>query len=513
MKTNQIISALVFTLLLILNSCGEDDTPMPDDTFAQTDDDPMMDDPDPAETLSMERQENISLLTADSERVWRITSAQLTNTSGTFNISNNFNVTDDEFIFKNTPIQTGRNTEFEGTLEWRGGFDFNTFATNLEETLTELFLFSLTTSFDYVGESGTQLEAILDEFSFNISINDDTVNAIWDFENSVILELELVPKLEEDYAQVPSSILEFTEEFTFQSNGISNFAPGMIGSLSSNSFYLATRESAFNNGSINPERVIKFDLNTGISTEKLTFSTDFVSKQLNIIDDRLYIAGGQRVNSYDLNLDNEATISQDYGSLLGIGSLGLSRYGTAVLENDIYIIGGDLDNNLSDQIFVFNTQTETMDNIATIPEPRSGARAEIVNNKLYIFGGTEEFFTPPAKETIYIYDLETEEITTESMPLPINFTFTGKTENLIYVAGRIDMEATETTEFDFEPYLGVYDTRTGVFTELETNLESPELETIHSMAVFNDKIYIIYGQGETQEEGALQTWSILSADI
>ncbi|WP_430905303.1 hypothetical protein, partial [Maribacter flavus] len=93
------------------------------------------------------------------------------------------------------------------------------------------------------------------------------------------------------------------------------------------------------------------------------------------------------------------------------------------------------------------------------------------------------------------------------------FSFTGRTQNLIYVAGRIETVSPVNMLLDREPYLGVYDTNTGVFTVLETNLSSPNLETIHSMAVFKDKIYVVFGQGQGQAEGQFQTWSILSTDI
>lgn len=218
---------------------------------------------------------------------------------------------------------------------------------------------------------------------------------------------------------------------------------------------------------------------------------------------------------YDLKLEDDPVSLTDYATALG-QNIGLSRHGTAVVDNTFYLIGGDLNDGLGDKIFTYNLETETMSEWATMPEPRTGARAEIVNGKLYIFGGTEEFLSPPAKNTIYIYDLETKELIVETMPVPVMLTYTGKIENLIYVGGRNDINGTDENgeaTFDREPFLGVYDTNTGIFTQLETNLESPEAETIASMAVFDGKLYVVYGQSEEQEEGVLQTWSILSADI
>lgn len=505
---------MTLTAVLIL-ACNNDDTPsvieeITEETEEATVEEEQEPQPSPEEILSAERAEIITEITADNEKVWRIASAILTNSNGSFDITGAFNIADDEFIFKNTVNATGK-SEYEGSLVWNPGFAFNIGAVSEVDALTELYASPAESTFDFAENSSTQIEAFNNNFVLDLSTQNPM--ATWDFGDNRSMELTLVPKLATDYQQVPSSILEFTEAFTFASNGIDGLAPGMVGSLTSNSFYLATREFDPTSGGANPERLIKFDISDATSTERYYAMPDFVSKQVNIIDDKIYVAGGQRINIYDLELQNDPVSTQDYGAALGIPFLGLSRFGTAVLGNKIYIVGGDLDNNLTDKILVFDTETQTLGEFATMPEPRSGARAEIVNDKLYIFGGQTGFFTPPAKDTIYIFDLNTSELTVQQLPTAIDFSFTGKTQNLIYVAGRIETVSPENMLLDREPYLGVYDTNTGIFTELETNLSSPGLETIHSMAVFNDKIYVVFGQGQAQEEGQFQTWSILSADI
>lgn len=516
MKTSSIYFAMLLASIFIY-SCSDDDpiVPTPDPMGQTGDPDPEPEpepepDPDPAVLLAAERTTTVTTLTADSEKIWRISNAILNNSNGSFDISNEFNIIDDEFIFKNTKLSTGKNTEFEGTLEFRPAFDFNIFGATIEESLTESYLPTLFTSFDFSAESSTQLESLIDGGNLVITIDGETTTAIWNFDAATNIALDLAPKLASDYKQVPTSALQFTEAFTFDSNGVAGFAPGMTASLAANTFYFGTRENVNN---VNGERIIGFNLDSGNTIEYFFETFDFVSKQLHIIDDELYVIGGQRINSYDLELSNTPISSSDYGPALGIDYLGLSRFGTAVLDGSIYIIGGDLDNNLTDKILVFDVETQMLSEFATMPEPRSGARAEIVNNKLYVFGGTTTFNTPPAKNTIYIYDLVTGDLTTETLPTPINFTYTGKTENLIYVGGSVYTYDNMSVLTDANPYMGVYDTRTGIFTELETDLSSAEFETIHSMAVFNSKIYVIHGQREETAEGVLQTWSILEAGI
>jgi hypothetical protein len=515
MKTNHIISILLLGFIFLI-SCGGDETPemVDDDPVSQTDDDPMQDpEPTPEEVLAQERTTNITALTADSEKVWRIESAQLTNIYGSFDISANFNIQDDEIIFKNAPLGSGKSlTEFEGTIEWRQNNDIDPFAQSVEGALLDSYVSPFSFAFDFKEESSTDLTAI--DFDFTIT-SENNIQGILVLEEAAddmaTLEVILVEKLESDYQQAPQEELQFSEVFTFSSNSVDSGAVGMAGSLATNAFFVALRD-ILPDGSANAERVIRFDLNTGQSNERYTNIPDFVSKQLIFQGGQLFVAGGQRINIYDLDLQNVPVSGMDYGTSLG-GYLGLSRFGTAITDENIYLIGGDLDQDAS-AIYTYDIASDQTSFLTSMPAPRFGGRAEIVNNKLYVFGGTAEFFTPPSTDTIFIYDFDTGSFSTENMPSALTLSYTGKIENLIYVAGRIDVYDADGNRIDREPYLGVYDTRTGIFSELGTDLESPTNETIHSMAVFENKIYILYGKAQEFVEGQPpQTWSILAADI
>lgn len=530
MKLRTIITVLLLTTLWY--SCGEEDSPIQQENpVTQTDND-MDQDPEPDTSVQdsiiavdMAREEAFELLTGGSNAVWRIENAELINENGTFDITENFNIKDDEFIF--SVNQTAKSRQLLGSIEWRPSYDvvFNSGSSN--GSLVGRYQLPVKSEF----EIGAPLNYVAGEpIPLRIEHGENFTRYIYEnwtltkFDNGSraitggivvqdqgAIQFNLIPKDESDYKQIPSTTLEFSEIFTFKSNGIDGFASGMVGSLASNSMYIAMREGAFNNGTINPERVIRFDLGTNTTNEKLNFTADFVSKELQIVGDKLYVAGGQRIHAYDLDLMDDSSLIVNYAQALGVQFLGLSRFGTAVSGDDFYIVGGDLENNLSDKVFKYNTTTQTMTEFATLPESRSAARAEIVNNKLYIFGGTETFFAPPSKDTIYIVDLVSGVTTIETLPTALDFTFTGKIENLIYVAGAIREVDIDGLQTNREPYFGVYDTRTGVFTTLETNLESPGLETIQSMAVFDGKIYVIFGQGEELAPGELQTWSIMEA--
>ena len=486
--------------------------------------DPVVDDTSNAEeVLATDRKTVIDVLTGIDQKVWKITEAILTNSSGTLDISTNFNITDDEFIFSTSKFETSK-TDFNGTLQWQQGNTVNTTGTTSEETLLDYYISPERYAFDFVGESSIDLESVEGYFSFKY-IDQNTITGTISGEESATLAVTLAPKTNEDYIKIPNAALSFSKAFTYASNGVAGYAPGMIGSNSTNSVYIVTRESGMRGtADVRPERVTRFDFNNNTLTDQLFFETDFVSKQLHIIDNKLKVVGGQKINTYDLDLLSAPT-TEPYG-----GQINLSRHGSAVKDDEIYIVGGSLasqgnqgGNDIGNEIYKWDDLNSSLNLIATMPEARSGARAEIIQNKLYIFGGTNEFTGESANNTIYIYDIETGVISTELLPTGLHFTYTGKQENLIFIGGQRISYTDDAdgdgnpdgylTKIDNEPYMGVYNTLNNKFTELATNLSSPELETIHSMAVINGKVYVLFGQYQEVAEGEYQNWDVLVADL
>jgi len=100
------------------------------------------------------------------------------------------------------------------------------------------------------------------------------------------------------------------------------------------------------------------------------------------------------------------------------------------------------------------------------------------------------------------------------MPTNVHYTYVDKFENLIYVAGRIESFDSEGTPLGRSPYLGVYNTEDGSYSELTTDLDqSDDFSTIHGMSIFNGKMYIIYGANGDDNGGQFPEWKILSTDI
>ncbi len=468
--TNYILSSITISMLLF--SCGSDDSVI-------------IDEEDPQTILEEQQAVTTEELTDGNEKTWKINSGILRNEFGTFDISENFNVVDDEFIFKS-----------DGTLIWRPGNDINLDGASVEETFIDFYRSPISSQFTYDENSSSNLSALNGSFSFTVE-DDETITGILIFQgrssSSSELNIILSNKAPEDYPQVPNSGLNFTEAFTFESDGISGYAPGMIGSNSDNSLFIVTREDGLNNGTTSPERIIKYNFNSGTLEENLYFNSDFVSKQLHIINNQLVVIGGQFVNTYNLDFSG-ATITTTHG-------LAITRFGMAVTENDAYIIGGDLDINNTgiieaEKIYKWDILNESLSFVTDLPEDRFGARGTIVNDKLYVFGGATEFPPNSSNNTIYIYDLINGAITTESMNTNAEFTYVDKFQNLIFIAGNKRLIQNDLF-IGYETTLAVYDTENNTYTDISHNLDLSDINTtIWGLSIFNNKLYVISGNGE-----------------
>ena len=121
-------------------------------------------------TPEEQAEENINILTSGKSKVWRINSATLQNTSGSIDISENFNIQDDEFVFTFTAI-SGK--KVGGTMEWRQGNSVETTASTPKESQEDYYRAPLKYQFE-LGENPDDILIIGNE-------------TIYSFENSKIV--------------------------------------------------------------------------------------------------------------------------------------------------------------------------------------------------------------------------------------------------------------------------------------------------------------------------------------
>ena len=82
------------------------------------------------------------------------------------------------------------------------------------------------------------------------------------------------------------------------------------------------------------------------------------------------------------------------------------------------------------------------------------------------------------------------------MPDAPYLSYASKNEHLIYVGyeTRIDDGNGDVNQFNREINFGVYNTLDDSFTTIQHNLDdSGQFEIISAITVFNDKLYVIYG--------------------
>lgn len=503
-------------LVAIQWSCSSDDNNQP-----EVDDEP---------TFSELQQETFDKLTDNGNpTVWKITSAKLTSGTELLDISKNFNILDDEFIF------SGGTTN--GALEWHRGHDVNISANTVHETMLDYYRSPKESSVSFVGESNSDL--VSDDFDVKV-LEDGTISATFSesaaAKNGNItgkggvgnLTLTLGKKNPDDY-KAPMTNLQFTEAFTFGSTSIEGYSPGMIGSYSDNSLFLVNREDALSEG-WGPERVIKFNVDDATQEESVFTDEnhlDAVSKQLHVVNNKLIAFGGTYVNTYDLDLSSDPTsvahsyVSEEFGT-----DISFSRFGIAVQDNAVYVIGGALtvfngegkfDIEEAKNIYKWDLETLTPTLFSKLPERRYGARATIINNKMYVFGGSKGFYDNSPTNTIYIIDMDDPgNIETLAMDKALSFSFVQKYENLIYVAGTILKFDADQNPTGRESIIGVFDTQNNSFTQITNNLTNPDgFHSIHQMAIFNGKMYVLYGglKGEEIPNSIYDKWTIYQANI
>ena len=297
--------------------------------------------------------------------------------------------------------------------------------------------------------------------------------------------------------------LDFSTAFTFESDYINNNgATGMTGSPLDNSLFIAMRENS-------DERILKVNLATNNITEKIFDNNGYVTKRLHVKGNQLIAIGGQNVNTYNLDLSGSDPTSVSHGKTL-------TRFGMTVLDDSAYLIGGDFGAEPeAEKILSWNIETETLSEFSSLPETRFNSGGTIVDDNLYVFGGSTIFSGGPSSTAVYKVDINNpSSIETFQIEQAIDNAFVQRFQNLIYVAGKINTTDANNEITAVNPIVGVYNTLDNTYQELNTNLTNTSgLNTIHQMCIVNDKMYIIYGYQGVDNGGQFNEWEVLVSDL
>ena len=144
-------------------------------------------------------------------------------------------------------------------------------------------------------------------------------------------------------------------------------------------------------------------------------------------------------------------------------------------------------------------------------ETRYSADGTIVNDNLYVFGGTSQFgdrFTA-LTNACKININNPSNVETFEIEKAIEVAFVRRFQNLIYVAGQTSTIDENDQISAVNPIIAVYNTSDNTYQELNTNLTNTSgFDTIHQMCIVNGKIYIIYGS-----PGNGGQWEVLVSDL
>ena len=120
----------------------------------------------------------------------------------------------------------------------------------------------------------------------------------------------------------------------------------------------------------------------------------------------------------------------------------LSRHDVTVYQDKLYIMGGYNWSELktSDAIYELSLASPyTVKLLARMPQPRENHRAEIVNEKLFILGGSTTGDSADIKDSVVVYDFIKNEIKPcPSLPEPVTEMSTVAWGNMIIVVGGVD---------------------------------------------------------------------------
>ena len=175
-------------------------------------------------------------------------------------------------------------------------------------------------------------------------------------------------------------------------------------------------------------------------------------------------------------------------------------FATVVVDNKVYLIGGTLFKNLNgpfglSTVEVYDTHTNTWRRVADMPTPRAGARAAVVNGIIQVFGGfsSKDRFFQNWKLPLHVevYNPETDTwIQKQDMPVSrFNFDL-GVADGRVYIiGGTTGFGAGHEQRMD---RVDIYDPGT------DTWIKGPKMPTRRDpggVAVVSNRIYVVGGSG------------------
>jgi hypothetical protein len=256
------------------------------------------------------------------------------------------------------------------------------------------------------------------------------------------------------------------------------------------------------------------DKKGGTATKSLTLSVMWGSiKDMNIarwgfgtavVEDKIYAIGGQNdmFNYQGLDTVEEYNPSENTWTTKQPLSSPRSYFATAVVNDKIYIIGGYSNGKKTDEVLEYDPKTGTSTLKSKMPGgPRAGCGCGVVGNIIYVVGGFEENGTPSNR--VEAYDPESDTWSKQpNMPTARGNLAVVSWNNKIYaIGGFISANGLLSTS-----KLEVYNPYTKSWSSLP-DMPTPRGELAAS--ALNNKIYAIGGINSLSRKKIVEEFNIL----
>lgn len=445
----------------------------------------------PEEIRELELQTIRTITGENNPVIWKISRAILKNKNGEFDISQNFNVLDDEFVFS----ASANSQPQSNNLIWKRRNLVNLKANSILDAVQEYNHGVTSYNFNIIVEDEIEISVPNSPISFYMK--GEEIHGTLRFPQeeaqiSVILsdytEAELTGNIQE---------LTFTEFSSIETGNMGGHSPAFIASHKNQALYFVGREDIAGGNPI-PQRIIKFNSLTGERTEIFDASHfDAVTKGAAVIKDKLHVFGASFYSLYDLNLNSLQpwTRHGDPNTRFGIAPLGdqLLVYGISPIST----------HEMSHTIKGYNPMTNSFADHGEYENMRTDVRGVLIDDILHIYGGVQKWGDLYTNNNITIFDLKQK--TSKRIVAPINMrrTYSGYKNNLVFFMGLTSASNDK---------IVLYDVNTENFSVINTNLR--ELQTngyAHGMAVLDSKLYVIFGVDNSAQSP--QSFKIFRADL
>lgn len=187
---------------------------------------------------------------------------------------------------------------------------------------------------------------------------------------------------------------------------------------------------------------------------------------LAVVADKIYAIGGT-------NGDSSLTITEEYNPVTNQWTTktsmptARSSFAIASYNNKIYVIGGSVDGSFTGNLEVYDPATNSWEAKTSMPTPRADLSASVIDGKIYLIGGKVYASSAPYySETAInqVYDIATDTwITNTSMPIAVQGYASTVVNNKIYIIGGSKVSSTS-GDLGQSGAVQIYDVQTGIWS-------------------------------------------------